>query len=242
MSLWIKLFTNFYTHRKTVRLQCKIGFDALWIPPRLWAYCAENQPDGNLANYSVEEVARILDYRKNAKTMVDALIHAGFLDPDPLRIHGWDEHNSFHATYSERARKAAESRWSNNNKALTDPRSKNGDLDQRLTKQSSSNASSITPEQIYKVYPHRVGKPKALKAIANAIGNHGAEHVLKATQAFAELWMGSPLDFCPHPATWFNQERYNDEPHTWKRADGKHQEPLLLATPKDTFTGEVQII
>ena len=78
---------------------------------------------------------------------------------------------------------------------------------------------------IFALYPRKVGKPKALKAIEKAMLTHGFEHVHKATKSFAKAWDGeTDLTFCPHPATWFNQERYNDDPSTWK-SNGTHQRP-----------------
>lgn len=51
----------------------------------------------------------------DAQAMLEAMLQAGFLDPDPLRIHDWDEHQCFHvsrAAFTERAKKAAAARWS----------------------------------------------------------------------------------------------------------------------------------
>lgn len=71
-------------------------------------------------------------------------------------------------------------------------------------------------EQIYELYPHKVGKPKALKAIARQVKKFGFELVKSATARFADAWKDqADLTFCPHPSTWFNQERFNDAPETW---------------------------
>jgi phage replication O-like protein O len=72
-------------------------------------------------------------------------------------------------------------------------------------------------EEIYKLYPRRVGKPVAIKAIAKAIKTHTLEHVKTRTMEFAQAWEGGDLTFCPHPATWFNQDRFNDAPEEWIR-------------------------
>ena len=70
-------------------------------------------------------------------------------------------------------------------------------------------------ESIYAEYPKKVGRPDALKAISKAISKFGAPLLLEKTKAFAVARAGN-LDFVPHPATWFNQERFNDDPSTWK--------------------------
>jgi hypothetical protein len=111
VSLWIKIYTNFYSHRKTARLRAVIGDDAFWIPPRLWSYAAENQPDGIFASYSAPEIAHLIGYTKDADKMLQALLEARFMDTDPLRIHDWQEHGAIHVAYAARAKKAAITRW-----------------------------------------------------------------------------------------------------------------------------------
>lgn len=73
----------------------------------------------------------------------------------------------------------------------------------------------VTPasEEIYQAYPRKVSRPEAMMAIHRAIKKHGFEHVLKRTKEFAEAWgtSGKPLAFVPYPATFFNQERYQDD-------------------------------
>lgn len=76
----------------------------------------------------------------------------------------------------------------------------------------------IPEEQIYQAFPLKVGKPDALKAIKKAMTKEPHDKLLEKTKLFATARNGD-LNFCPHPATWFNQERYNDDPMTWKRND-----------------------
>lgn len=109
MSLYIRLYTNFWTHRKTVRLRAAIGDAAFWVPPRLWSYAAENQPDGDFSDYSAKEIALLVGYEGDASSMLKALQQACFMDDK--KLHEWKEHNDYHATFSKRAKKAAKSRW-----------------------------------------------------------------------------------------------------------------------------------
>lgn len=117
-SLYIRVRTGFYSHKKTIRLKLKLGMDALWIPPRLWAWAAESQPDGDLSGYSSEEIAELIGFFGNAKcnaqAMLQALKDSGFVDESGM-IHDWGEHNGYHETFSIRAKKAAEARWSKEN-------------------------------------------------------------------------------------------------------------------------------
>jgi len=76
--------------------------------------------------------------------------------------------------------------------------------------------------KVYDLYPRKVGKQAAVRKIASAIKEFGFEKVLEATKTYAQAWNGQvDLQFCPHPATWFGQHRFNDDPATWVRNDVK---------------------
>jgi len=82
------------------------------------------------------------------------------------------------------------------------------------------NPDSLFPseaEQIYAAYPYKVGRPVALRAITKALRNHTFDFLLERTQEFAKIRNGDK-SFIPNPSTWFNQERFNDDPSTWKRS------------------------
>ena len=65
---------------------------------------------------------------------------------------------------------------------------------------------------IYELYPRKVARPAALKAIAKALGKCGFESLKKAVLSFATSCAGKDAQYIPHPATWFNQERWADQP------------------------------
>lgn len=113
--LYVRVMTGFYTHRKTARLRAAIGDDAFWVPPRLWAYAAENQPDGNMAQYGSEELALLLGCPKHATSILEALKVSGFMDSDG-KIHDWTDHNGYHERFSIRAKIAADVRWNKKKK------------------------------------------------------------------------------------------------------------------------------
>lgn len=114
MALYVKVFTSFFSSRKTIRLRAELGNDALWVPIRLWSYAAENQPDGDFSGYSPEELAMLIGYQGDALRMLEALQKACFLDG--MTIHDWEEHNSYHKTFSERGRAGAAARWGDGKK------------------------------------------------------------------------------------------------------------------------------
>ncbi len=156
-NLYIRLKTGFYSHRKTVKLRSIIGLDAYWIPPRVWVYAAEFQPDGNLSSYSAEELAMLIAYPSNAQVMLQALKDCGFISQDGM-IHDWVQHNGYHQTFSERAKKAAEARWSKAHPASDCDLLVGEDTEKDIDigdKHCSSIAPSI-PEKSAKAFPTEV--------------------------------------------------------------------------------------
>lgn len=149
-KLYVRVQTGFYTHRKTVKLRLRLGNDAYWLPPRLWAYAAENQPDGDMSAYSAEELAELVGYsstaKSNAQAMLQALKDSGFIDESGF-INDWAEYNGYHKMYSERAKKAALAMWAKRREKEKSPTPPKEDIGQRTEesgdKQSTSNAPSI---------------------------------------------------------------------------------------------------
>lgn len=69
---------------------------------------------------------------------------------------------------------------------------------------------------IYDAYPRKISRPDALRAIRKAMTKVDPADLLKKTLEYAAARQGEDDKFTPHPATWFNAERYNDKPETWK--------------------------
>jgi len=85
-------------------------------------------------------------------------------------------------------------------------------------------------ELIYKAYPRKVGKGKAIASILAALKN-GADvgELLEATQSYyiaVKQWPEDEQKFCPHPATWFNQQRWEDDRSAWVRIPESHGRKL----------------
>jgi hypothetical protein len=99
-----------------------------------------------------------------------------------------------------------------------------------LQKQRARATTHPDAEAIYANYPRKVAKDAALRAISAAIDRKNGEvaGLLESTQAYAravETWpkavrfkrgqTGDTFDTVPHPATWFNEGRFDDERSNW---------------------------
>lgn len=81
-----------------------------------------------------------------------------------------------------------------------------------------------TAEDIYQAYPKHVAKADALKAIEKAMKKVEPQRLRDAVTAYAKAVAGSDAQFIPYPASWFNSERYSDDPKTWGRSEPKQPE------------------
>ena len=222
MALFIRVQTSFWTHRKTMRLRARLGDVALWLPPRLWSYAAENQPDGDFTKYSAEELAMLVGCLTDAQAMLQALQDSGFMDG--MKIHDWHEHNGYHEKFAERAKKAAAARWKGQEKKVQDR--KGQDKSVALLGDAKSNATSIPTEKkpescesfltFWTAYPRREGKGKAEESWKKMGCTAILAQILKAVEAAktTEQWKKDNGQFIPMPATWLNQKRWEDEPAT----------------------------
>lgn len=67
-------------------------------------------------------------------------------------------------------------------------------------------------EDFWAAYPRKSGKGAARNSFKRARTKAAVEDIFAGLAKFlqAEPWRGD-IQFCPHPATWLNQERWDDE-------------------------------
>lgn len=82
------------------------------------------------------------------------------------------------------------------------------------------NNDLLLAEAIYDSYPRKEGKKDALKAILKAMQKHPYLFLQERTALWARAKAGTELRFIPLPASWFNAERYNDDPEVWSTTTG----------------------
>lgn len=82
--------------------------------------------------------------------------------------------------------------------------------------------NKATPEAIYALYPRKVGRDAAIKAIAKAAVRlkepDPLAYLLERTKLYSTavaMWPADRRQFIPHAATWYNQGRYADDSKEW---------------------------
>jgi uncharacterized protein YdaU (DUF1376 family) len=132
------------------------------------------------------------------------------------------------------------------------------DTSTETKEQELSTANAVSPrtdsgksdpiEEIYKAYPRKVGRRSAVKAITAAIQRVKARgmpireaevYLYRRVQAYARSPAGNDGSGTPHPATWFNDERYEDDQDQWqvknseRGTSGNRQESRTRLKPGD---------
>lgn len=116
----------------------------------------------------------------------------------------------------------------------------------QLTTDVNNSPLAALAESVYSVYPKKVGRGAALKAIEKAILK--VERVEKCQEGDAAAFLRSKAEeyararesadpkYTPHAATWFNQERYLDDPAEWSpksnsRVREQNERPETINVP-----------
>lgn len=213
MSLFVRLEVGFWNHRKTLRLRALLGDAAFWIPPRLWSYAAQNQPDGDFSEYLPEELALLVGCSSNAQAMLEALQKAGFMDG--MKIHGWADHNGYHEKFAERSKKAAAARWKGHEKKGKERRG------EEKTREEASNASSIDKhsdpsKEILEFLNKTAGKafrsiPTNLDPIRARMKEPEvtAEGIKQMIVRQCQMWKGDRMEEYLRPETLFGKTKFS---------------------------------
>lgn len=90
--------------------------------------------------------------------------------------------------------------------------------------------------RIYALYPKKVGRGQAIRAIKTALKKISAEDLETAVKEYADDCLGKDPQYIPNPATWFNGERWLDEnkPSTGKGFNEKAFEENMKNLKKET--------
>lgn len=211
---------------------------ARWTFAGLWTYCDDEgrgRADARLikaalfpiddkttladvqtALSELEEVGAICRYRVDGKTY--------------LHIPKWDEHQKINrATDSKLPDCPACSGGGNDDSvkghdALTEPSVSPPDWKGtgKGKEQGSEHAQERTSahfDEFWSAYPRKTDKAKSRKAWDKAIKKQAPEFLIAAARQFAVAKRDTDRQFIPHPSTWLNGERWEDE------------QPALAAVP-----------
>lgn len=79
-------------------------------------------------------------------------------------------------------------------------------------------------DAFWEIYPRKVGKGAAQKAF-NKLNEFDRRDVLAAVVEYTNCvkqWPAYDRRFIPHPTTWLNQRRWEDDRSEWRRRNGRN--------------------
>lgn len=230
---WFRVDDHLHAHRKAMRA----GHEAmgLWILAGSWS--AAEESDGWVPAYVV---TRLVGADKD-ETLATLLVLAGLWETDVVdaedgyRFHQWEEHQPTKAQLEakradarERMRRArgeggkVRANGEGTSAAVTSTRP-----DPSRPSNTAAKAATYTAEfeAFWTAYPNKTGKAAAVKAYAKALRTATAEQVMAGLQATVAVWTAERRErqFIPHPATWLNAGRWEDEHPTLTGTPGAGQ-------------------
>jgi hypothetical protein len=207
----------------------------------IWGWVDDNSDDGcNVSGVTPVTVAPLLDRISGVTGFSLAMQNVGWLvvHEDHVEFPNGDRHNGDTAknrckTNERVARHRCKGGISRNDNVTPRPLQKALPDKIREDKKNTpykspkgDNGAHQRDREIYEAYPRHVGPRKALSAIAAArkrLHGEGKEHpgefLLAKAKEYAAIRReveGQPYTHTPHPATWFSQGRYEDDPAQWR--------------------------
>ena len=118
MNIDIRLKLDLFEHPKLQKLRRRLGAEGVLCLLRLWLWAAANRCDGRLRGLDADDVELAAQWQGQAGALVAALCELRLLErageAELFLIHDWSEHQPWASRSDERsarARKAARSRW-----------------------------------------------------------------------------------------------------------------------------------
>ena len=163
MNTDIRISVVFWRHPKTVKLERRLGIEAIKSLIILWMWVACNRPDGNLEGFDAEDIEIAAEWRGEPGVLVEVLLSLRWLDMEDgqYKIHDWAEHNSWASEAECRSDVARFSKLAQVNPAACEELRRLG-------------ISSLTPEeyQEWKNYSPIIHQRIASERTANASDSH----------------------------------------------------------------------
>ena len=231
---WIKMRVDLQTHPKVVRILSATMADKFRVIGGLhavWAIFDTHSTNGVLNGYSPS----ILDHLIGWEGFSQAMIGVNWLqfDGENLAVPEFDEHNGAsgkrRAEDQKRKKKSRERPdyvrnvsadvSANEPDKLRTREEKRRDIDQEQEPPSSPSRAKgkIHPvpdgfAEFWSAYPRKEAKATALKAYAKTTeAERRVIAIVLAQFAASWKWKNDP-QYIPHPTTWLNQRRWEDEP------------------------------
>jgi hypothetical protein len=217
---WIKVRCDLQSHPKVVRILSATKSDKFRVIGGLhavWAVFDAHSEDGVLHGYTLELMDHIIGWEGFSSAMASV----GWLaegDGETLVMPEFTEHNGQSAKRRAEDQKRKRSARKSVRNLSEDLRTESG-LEKRREEKNIKPPKSPKGDwprfdEFWSAYPNKKAKPQALKAW-NKIkpDDQLVDRILSAirVQSASDQWLRDDGKFIPHPATWLNAARWEDQ-------------------------------
>lgn len=232
---WFKVDDKLHSHRKVRR--ARKGGDrprdaaaiGLWVLAGSWA--ASNETDGFVPADELDQ------WDTDADALAERLVESGLWseteqDGEPgFLFHEWEQYQPT-SDQLEARRAAARERMS---RVRANGKSTSGEVRSTPTRPDPTPktpaADAAEFETWWEGYPRKIGKTAAAKAYAKARRSASAQELIDGQANAVAVWQAARTEpqFIPHPATWLNQGRWEDQQDTLPGAPEVATRPSITA-------------
>jgi hypothetical protein len=227
---WIKMRVDLATDPAVIQIAALTELDEDAVVGKLyrvWAWADAHTTDGRLGCGLT-----VVDRMARHDGFAAAMESVGWLAVDDRGVYlpGFEKHNGKTAkARAQNAKRMADARKSHtprtevaqktHNSAPREEKRREEKTKDPKTNTPPAAAERVTAEDVYSAYPRKVGKSDAVRAIESAMRIIDAPTLLAKVREYATspLVGSSPPRFIPHPATWFRQGRWADDPVEWSQ-------------------------
>jgi len=227
MARWFRFYDDALNDPKVQLLEPKL-FKA-WVN----LLCLASQHDGLIPSMTDVSFA-LRTSETEAGRIIDGLISAGLIDQieEHLQPHNWRA-RQFKSDGSTERVKRFRKRFRNVSSAVSETGpDTDTDTDTEVSKKDTRARGALSCalafDDFWKAWPNKVGKPAALKAFKSAI-NHGTDPG-EIQRGITDYIRDKPPDRpWLNPATFLNQNRWEDEPAKVAYETDRHRPGSLIA-------------
>ena len=208
---WIESHTNLGDHPKVAELCFELMIkkhEAIGHLTLLWHFAMKySWRVGDLSRFNPRIICQAVGWDKDPDTFINGLRTSGWIEKDGIVLHNWLKY----------AGKLVKDRLYQENRRLSATKTDSSRQSSVTVPYSTIPKTTTTPlgfEAFWNNYPKKIGKGAAERAWKKI--PHSKQHLEKimgavAAQSRSEQWLKDGGQFIPHPATWLNQKRWEDE-------------------------------
>jgi hypothetical protein len=209
---WIEYHEQLRDHWKVQRLADIMGVEyttALGCISCLWCWCVAYAKDGDVSKFNDAELQHAAR-TSNQMFTIDAL-HRCELMSDDGQLHDWHKHGLKFLVSAVLRTKKYRKRLRNRDVTVTPTLPNLTQPNLTIPKKTEGVADFMV---FWNRYPKHIGKSTALKSWQKLNPDKPLlDQILNAIdlQKKTEGWLKEGGQFIPHPTTWLNQRRWEDE-------------------------------